>query len=403
MLVGAAPAGGRVWLRRSEAWQDFKLLLSAILNHATIPKKILNRFAALAQAVESTADVSNAYGIAVIPEELLSEDAIPEPIRERARRWAFDAIYEVEALNELSLRVRPILLGRPIGTVELMVTVDEGEASIKTTWSEPEPDLAKEREECDSFLCDPSRIKIFYESGHTISQGRCYSGGYTDQPFAWDFRSFAGFDIKKEKPPVPKKSTLAAQIGGAGDNSLFAYVCKRMFLGDDGTPKGWLASDDGSMELADFIHIDSEKKIVSLIHVKGSSKGEPDRLAAPTDYEVVVSQAVKNLRYLDRRKLIDELRRGKGKKIGAAVWHDGIKQPNRDGFLAAAQRLPQSANKALIVLQPRVTSRERDRCLIPGAPQSHALRIKQIDTLLLAARASALACGATFETIGDSD
>jgi hypothetical protein len=52
-------------------------------------------------------------------------------------------------------------------------------------------------------------------------------------------------------------------------------------------------------------------------------------------------------------------------------------------------------------LQPSVTRKTRDKCLADGAAPSHAMRMKQIDTLLLAARASALACGATFVGIGD--
>ena len=66
------------------------------------------------------------------------------------------------------------------------------------------------------------------------------------------------------------------------------------------------------MELADFIHVDPDSKKVSLVHVKASSNVSPDRLAAPTDYEIVIAQAIKNLRYLDRRKLYDELKAGKG-------------------------------------------------------------------------------------------
>lgn len=170
----------------------------------------------------------------------------------------------------------------------------------------------------------------------------------------------------------------------------------------DGKPHGWLASDDGSMELADFIHIDPETKRISIIHVKASGSDDANRLAAPTDYEVVVAQAVKNLRYLDRRKLAEELKRGKGKKIGAAVWKDGVRQANRDGFIALADRLPANAPKTLVVLQPRVTSREHDRCWEGKAAPSHSLRVKQIDTLMLSARVSAMSCGAMFIGIGDT-
>lgn len=401
-LVGAAPAGGRVWVSRPESWQTFKAQLAAVIDHATSGVRPENPFEALARPVENGRGVGEAYGLSVVPEELLSEDEIPNAVREAARRWAFDAVYEVTARAGLSLRVEPHLDGRRLGLIDLLVSLQDGAVVIEPVWITQEPGMEALCAECAQFLGDADRVKIYYESGHAVAQGRCYAGGYTDQPFAWDFQSFAGYDVTKEKPPVPKKSDLAAQIGIAGDDSLFAYVCQKMFVGPDGRPKGWLASDDGSMELADFIHIDPDRKVISLVHVKASSKKDDKRMAAPAEYEVVVSQGVKNLRHLDRRHLVDELDRGKGKKIGAAVWHDGVKQPDREGFLRAARRLPQAALKTLVILQPRVTAREVTRCLAPNARPNDALRMKQINTLMLAARASALACGAQFVGIADS-
>ena len=400
-LVGAAPAGGRVWLGRSPSWETFKAQLAAVIAHATSGARPENPFAALAGPVENPRDVGEAYDLSVVPEELLSEDEIAAPVRELARRWAFDASYEVTALAGLSLRVEPSLKGERLGVVDLIVSLQDGLAVIEPRWVEREPGMEAMCAECVQFLGDPDRIKIYYESGHAIAQGRCYAGGYADQPFPWEFMSFDDYDVTKEKPSVPQGSSLPAEIALPGDDSLFAYVCQRMFLGPDGRPSGWLASDDGSMELADFIHIDPDGKRLTLVHVKASGKAAADRLAAPADYEVVVSQGVKNLRHLDRRKLVDELERGKAKQIGKAVWHDGARQPDREGFLKAARKLPQSALKALIILQPRVTGGEVERCRSPHARPNDSLRMKQIDTLMLGARISAAACGAQFVGIAD--
>jgi sugar/nucleoside kinase (ribokinase family) len=106
------------------------------------------------------------------------------------------------------------------------------------------------------------------------------------------------------------------------------------------------------------------------------------------DYEVVVGQSVKNLRHLERRTLADELDKGKLKQIGAAVWHNGLKQPNRDAFLVAARKLKAKAKKQLIVIQPRISKTERDYCWSNNAAEQRAKRIKQVETLMLAARAS---------------
>jgi hypothetical protein len=400
-LVGAAPGNSRLWVRRAVDWDDYRRVIAVIIDHALNGARPPSPFSALAQPVEDMTDVGEAYGVAIIPGELLSEDEIAAPERERARRWAFDSTFEVEALADLSLRARVALDGHAIGTADLTVTMVDGEAAVTLSWSTTVAGKADERAECARYLGDPRQLKIFYESGHTIAQGHCYRGGYSDQAFEWDFRSFDGYAINREKPVVPPGSSLAAQIAAPGDTSLFAYVMQKLFVDGQGQPTGWLASDDGSMELADFIHIDPAKAVISLVHVKASSKTDDDRLAAPTDYEIVVAQAVKNLRHLDRRNLATELKRGKGRKIGAAVWHNGVKQPNRATMLAAIAALPASASKVLIVLQPRVTKREHARCRADGAAPSLAMRIRQIDTLMLAARASALACGARFVGIGD--
>lgn len=401
-LIGAAPGGGRIWIRRAESLEDYRAVINAALDNATTSERRPEPFQALAQPTNSAEGVEGAYAISIIPEELLSEDDIPRENREAARRWAFDAHYAVTPRDGMALSVAVTLGGIVIGTAELGITLDEeGEAQLGFGWSEQPPEAAAARAECEGFLGNLGAIKIYYESGHTLAQARCYAGGFTDQPFDWRFDDFSGYDVDTEKPAVPKGKSLAQCIAADGDTSLFAFTCQKMFVDADGAPHGWLASDDGSMELADFIHIDPDAKVLTLVHIKASGSTAPDRMAAPAEYEVVVSQAVKNLRHLDRRNLADELKRGKAKKIGAAVWHNGDKQKDRTGFLAAAEKLPRSATRKLIVLQPRVTCGERKRCLADGAPPSHAMRMKQIETLMLAARASALACGASFEGIAD--
>jgi hypothetical protein len=401
IMVGAALASGRVWIRRSESWQEFKRILGVVIDHAAGANHRASPFTSLARSVESADGVGEAYSLSVVPKELLSEDDVPAADREAARRWAFDAKFDVQPLEGLSLLVTPQIYGMQMGEVELTVKLDNGSATIAAKWRKEFEGSAELRRECMDFLSNADCVKIYYESGHCIAQGCCYSGGYSDQPFDWTFESFATYDVKREKPDVPSGSTLAAQIAAHGDNSLFAFVVQKLFVDEAGKASGWLASDDGSMELADFIHIDPIRRVITLVHVKASSKAEVTRVAAPADYEIVVSQAVKNLRYLDRRKLIDELERGKGKKIGAAVWENGVKQANRKGFIAAARKLPQSARKVLMVLQPRVTKPEMDRCLVDGASPGDLMRMKQVNTLMLAARASALACGADFLGVAD--
>ncbi|MGO7919438.1 hypothetical protein ACC755_09755 [Rhizobium ruizarguesonis] len=400
-LVGAAPGNARIWVRRSDDWTDFKVLAEVIFDHVEKGKAAPDPFSSLAQSVADAAGVLPAYALTILPQDLLSEDDIGPQERERSRRWAYEANYEIEPLDELSIAVTPTLFGMTLGRVKLTVKLDDQQINIQGEWEGALGGTEHLRDECMEILCDVEKIKIYYESGHTVAQGRLYIGGFSDQPFGWDFQSFDTYELDREKPDVPAGSSLAAQIAQPGDKSLFAYVCQKMFLDAAGNPEGWLASDDGSMELADFIHIDPVKKVVTLVHVKASKSKKPDRQAAPADFEIVVSQAVKNLRHLDRRRLAEELKRGRAKKIGAAVWHNGMKQPDRDGFVKLAEALHEPVSKVLIVLQPRLTKREVDYARGPNAAKMRSLAIKQIDTLMLAAQISAAACGARFVGIAD--
>jgi hypothetical protein len=395
LMVGAAPDGARVWIGRPADWQVFAGQLGAILDHALARKPAADVYGFLAQPIDDTSVVKDPYAIAIVPGELLSEDAIDEQRREEARRWAYDARFEIVGKDGLSLEIDPYLNGVRLGRVRLGVTFDHAIARLSARWTDEPSGAEKERSDCDAMLTDCGKVKIYYDSGHTVMQSRCYTAGFTDQPFGWTFESMKGFDIDREKPDFSKSNPLAKVIGLKTDTSLFGFVTRKLF------PKGWLACDDGSMELADFIHVDTDKAVVTLVHVKASQTKKPDRTVSVADYEIVVSQAVKNVRHLDRRNLETELRNGRAKKIGAAVWKDGKRQANRDGFLAAVKALPPTATKVAMVLQPRLTSTELAACANPNASKVRRMRMKQLNALMLSARLSTMACGAELRAVAE--
>jgi hypothetical protein len=119
------------------------------------------------------------------------------------------------------------------------------------------------------------------------------------------------------------------------DDSLFGAEFSQL------SGSGWLASDDGSMEIAGFIHF-ADNDLVTLVHVEGAklSKAaklnDPARQVSASKYEIVVGQAVKNLRHLDRTSLAEELTRNQGNKIESAVWQAGARQVDRNGLIARA-------------------------------------------------------------------
>lgn len=404
--IGAAPESGRIWVGRQKSLDDFVATMEHVFLHAQTTSSS-QRFAMLAQQIADVSAVQGAYEISLTPKDLLSEDAVDPAEYEFARKWAYDASFDVVspvqgAAPGPSLTIDCTLLGISLGQADLAVSFVDGVVSFALTWKNPATSNTKDHHECRRVLTDVDMVKIHYESGHAIAQGRCYSSQYTDQPFEWTFQSFHGYDRKKEKPNFVKPQSLATSIGVGGDDSLFAFVLEKLFVDAAGRPTGWLACDDGSMELADFIHLNPATKVVTLVHVKASSSAKANRQASVSDFEIVVSQAVKNLRHLERRPLGAELTKGKGKKIGSAVWKDGVRQKNRDDFLKAIGQLPDRYKKVAMVVQPRLTQAEVIACEALAKGSNRLLRMQQLNTLLLASRLSAMACGAQLVAVVDA-
>ena len=128
-------------------------------------------------------------------------------------------------------------------------------------------------------------------------------------------------------------------------------------------------------ELADFIHFSDQapRPRLSLIHVKGSGSAAANRGISVSDYEIVVGQAVKNLRYLDRTNIADKLAAEKGRLISTAVWRDGVRQKDRKDAIAALRQAGSNLDKAVYVFQPRVRKSTRESIVarMQAGPSDH--------------------------------
>lgn len=248
----------------------------------------------------------------------------------------------------------------------------------------------------------PSWLIVRFESGHTLSNGSLYSVRHRDVPFtSWEFLDFTGFNVKKEKPPT-SSAFDPNEIGN--HDSLFCWVKQNWPVGAAG--RGWLACDDGAGEIADFVHFDPahpEGPLLSLIHVKASGSASPARQISTSDHEVVVAQAVKNLRHLDRMNLADRLEQGGGNAVAVATWNDDV-VATRQNMADVLRTAGDNYQRNLVVVQPRVTSTELDlarHAIDNGQTTGRAGRLRQLDTLLLEAESSARDLNATFSVVGD--
>lgn len=272
-----------------------------------------------------------------------------------------------------------------------MTTTPTGRVKIAATWTKTGGGSEQDRAACLTYLRDSEHVKVYYDSGHAIANGNCYLAGWTDHILNWEFRDLRKYNIWQEKPELNGAQKLADRIDVPNDPSLFAYVQKVLFK------QGWLACDDGAMELADFIHLDSTSNRVTLIHVKGAGTSKGFKQLSVCDYEVVVSQGVKNIRHLTPAKLADALEAGSKKDIARAIWFDGVRKANREAMIKAIRNLPANAQRTLLILQPRLSKTEHDHCKAGMASStSRVMRFKQLNALMLGARVAAMGAGADF-------
>lgn len=141
--------------------------------------------------------------------------------------------------------------------------------------------------------------------------------------------------------------------------------------------------------------------------MKGSGSNNANRGLSVSDYEVVVGQAIKNLRHVDRGLLREKLAANAEGVLQNAVWYNGQRQENREALLAMLDGLGSNLKTKVVVFQPRVRRSVFNNIrgkMDNGDPvDSEVRRMQQLDALLLGARSDCFSLGADFLVIGDGD
>ena len=417
VVVGVRPTRGQVWIGPTDSWDDYLRRSAEILRHAEqrLARKETesSTVPVLARPTTGLEGVEGVYGIAlIVPENI--ETGIPH-VDEEAR-WLEQfqdtaQFTDVEQLDDgPSFTAKVYWNENYLGQLRYMFKEigDGARLSVRGTFDGKDEYLGILERICK----DPDNLTIYFESGHTFARGRMFHTIFRDAQFEdwrWVNMKEDQTEFHKEKPYVGKKFDVAG-IGDARDKSLFGLVVRHWpNLEERGEQTGWLVCDDGSMESADFIHLDegSEVPELTLIHVKGSGSKDEDRRISVSDYEVVVGQAVKNLRHLDRVHLKDKLKSNGEGILKNAVWHNGKRQENRDGIIQALEAVGSRLKRKVVVLQPRVRRVEyeqvREMLSRNKGPAGIGRRLQQLDALLLSARANCLGLGAEFEVIADGN
>jgi hypothetical protein len=406
--VGSSPRRSRVWMGPSQGWPDFTNAVTQVFDRLVgTVKPEPNPLPVLASPVADSTGLSRvagAYDVALIPPELLEPTAAnPEVVDARERLSAV----VVEPFNQdgpdCSLRLY-CPADTEIGTADIKFSIT---AAGDATWSiENEKDADVSTELFDEVVSTlrhrPSWLKVWYDSGHTLADERFFANRFRDQPFdnfVWERFKTGEYTISREKPTPLSRDTIGEQ------DSLFCWVKNRWTLPQSGRPasRGWLACDDGAMEKADFIHIDTIDGVptLSLIHVKGAGSIKATRKLSVSDYEVVTSQAVKNLRWIDSITLEEGLSGRLQGRIQDKVWHNG-KPSTAKKFLAAARDLGTNYSRNVVIVQPSARRSAVETARRAARDSVDHLRLLQLEALLLGARANILALNANMHVIAQA-
>lgn len=419
-VIGVSPQQARVWIGPTDNWTDFNKRTRAILELAYQGLNAKGQYnPVLPILAEQTSDLSGVfapYDAAVIVPELMLSAAVENDGEDRWMQEFADAASFVVRPDKKKNNVfeADVLWGDDaLGTLECELSNAKAggvELSIKKkTWNEK----MEHHSELYKICRNPENLTVYFDTGHTFARGNLYKTRFRDARFdGWKWVKFSDFDIEvKDEKPLEGKRFAVEWMGELRDNSLFGFVVRQWggVSNPSGGAYGWLVCDDGAMESADFIHLDdsNDNAHLTLIHIKGSHSKSLNRGISVADYEVVVGQAVKNVRYLDRELAAQKLEKPGQEKLENAVWHNGKRQDNREEFIKRLKDIGSNIKKTVVVMQPRVrmTSHDAVSTKISNGKttDSAVLRMRQLDALLLAARADCRGLGVEFFVIGEDD
>jgi hypothetical protein len=388
-VVGTTPRRAWVWNARTDSLASFAEVAREALDIvATVMASPSNAvpFPELAVEVDSLVGVHSTYDAYISEPEELAQ--LPDTSDEALRR--------AEVLRDVLIDV----VGDPSGPA---VTLSVGQGGAEVARIRCRPRFVRDRVVIDvGYAQDPSDpvaaapirdaleggelVNVYYESGHVLARGALTKVNHEHRPFrGWSFQDFSGFDVEREKPPGANAQDIHDAIGSPGDDSLFGWLVGRF-------DTGHLTCDDGANEVADFIHL-ADTGLLTLIHVKGALAAARRRVAAGA-YELVVNQAVKNVRHMNTDRLVTGLRGTP--LVRPATWHDGVRTNDRTAMLRALSQRPASAEAQVVIVQPHHTlpvHHALAALAASGGTSTDLLRLQLIETMLNSARGTAVGLG----------
>jgi hypothetical protein len=396
--VGTTPAKGTVWSRGTDSFAAFIRMVSEVLE--TVEQTLASGgglarpFPILTVSTSDLSEVTGAYDIACALPESLPADPDVDPAALAAARLLERSVMIVHGhQTDAAFTIAAGLDGAIGGSILAQPSKKAGGVHFEfgPYGSATHPDSV--RQVVEALRCSNDLFVVYYDSGHTISAGSIVSPSTRPEPYrAWDFRDFTGFDITREKPDGASVQEIHCAVGLPGDTSLFGWVAANY-------ASGYLICDDGPGEVADFLHIAYDCTL-TFIHVKAANTSSPARVVAVGAYEVVASQAVKNLTVLTTQKLRERVE--SPKVPSPACWVDGERVGDRTQFLDALEYVGPRDDKRVVIVQPHISKALYDRLKGSGGARQLTCdqrRLQLLETLLNASRSATIYVGGDMSTI----
>lgn len=404
--IGLNPFKSSIWRGPCKDWETFEKNVIEILD--TLNSNNQNNstpIGILASPINDLNGVKDAYDFSVIDPDFVPYEMSTTKI-DLLRKISSKYKSEVTPILNSSFSLKVYFENSYCGDINVKLIIKEYEISFSIDSQNP---VAQKKEILNNYakvLKYPELIKCWYESGHAIVNSWIFKTDYKDvtyNGFIW--ADFENFNICQEKPLVSGILDLS-NIGM--QKSLFCWVKNRWNSRWDSIekfnttekPTGWLYCDDGAGEKADFIHIDdyNDKTIVSLIHIKAANSDSNKRRVSVGAHDIVLSQAVKNLRYSNRKNLIQDLTERASTSQNKMCWQEN-KPIQPSDFIRKLSSLNTNPNKLktrVIVIQPHTIKSYYTQL------QGNNIK-RQLDVLLVSSDNAIKSSGAEFHIIGFND
>ncbi|MBC5833129.1 hypothetical protein [Vibrio metschnikovii] len=403
--VGINPFKSSIWRGPCRDWSTFENRVLEILDILSINSvESETPIGILSYPISKPDDLKNPYDFSLVDYDFLPEED-GQHRKELLKKLQYN--FHVELVNsfiESDISLDIFYSEKKVGHICVEVEVDDYKVNFKI--KSETPITKKHFDLYKRVFAYPELVKCWFESGHAVVNGMVFRTGYQDveyDKFLW--AGFEKYDITKEKPGLNAQKPSLKDIGK--EKSLFCWV-QKCWSGNWLTPsefnttekpQGWLYCDDGAGEKADFIHYvqHGSLHLISLIHVKASKSSETSRKISVGAHDVVLNQAVKNLRYTARKVLVEDLKARHDNAAHKGCWHNG-KMAEAEDFFNVLMGLKDNKHvkTRVVVVQPHTQE--------SVYKNSVGRKIKtQLDVLLVSAENAIRSSGADFYIIGLAD